>query len=154
MGLSLALSNITTSKANIAEDSQKTTQIASRVMVLTAYVIIASFFCFYGTSESTHRSACRRDILMKATHRETKLERNASDVISTIHSPSLSVCVRRCVREERCRSINYKASSSAGEKNCQILAISNSTASTKISQATGWIHYEPITQVKSIIILL
>ena len=84
---------------------------------------------------------------MKVTDRGKRLERTASDVISSVNSPSLPFCVRSCTREERCTSINYKVTSTVGEKNCQILAISKSTASTKMSNATGWIHYEPITQV-------
>ena len=111
------------------------------------YVIF--FGLLYSTrySEGVFRSSCRRNSLMVATDIDKQLARTAHDIISEKYAHSLLICGRLCITEEQCRSINYKAISSPDEKNCQLLAITKSNASSVVTNANGWIHYEHVLQV-------
>lgn len=87
---------------------------------------------------------------MKATDRGKKLGRTQEDITAETHAPNLPRCVRVCTLTENCRSINYrKEFASKDEKNCQALAITKSNASVVLSDATGWIHYEHVSAVRS-----
>ena len=90
---------------------------------------------------------------MKVTDRDKQLVRTPQDIISEQYADSLPICVRRCTKEEQCRSINYKAISSPNEKNCQLLAIKKSNASSVVTNAIGWIHYEHVSQVSYNVVL-
>eukprot|EP00112_Aurelia_sp_Birch-Aquarium-sp1_P024171 Seg750.16 transcript_id=Seg750.16/GoldUCD/mRNA.D3Y31 product=Fibropellin-1 protein_id=Seg750.16/GoldUCD/D3Y31 len=114
--------------------------------------IYFSFICLYTTlTESVsvigHKSECRRDTLMKATDREKRLTRTASNIISELHVKSLSHCTLNCVRHDRCVSTNYKKSFvSEQEKNCELLDVNKTLSSVTLSTANGWVHYEPVSQ--------
>ena len=84
---------------------------------------------------------------MKAIERDKQLVRTPQDIISEQYADSLPICVRSCTRKEQCRSINYKAISSPNEKNCHLLAVTKSNASSVVTNAIGWIHYEHVSQV-------
>ena len=112
-----------------------------------AFLILFSLFHSFQPSEGIFRSVCRRDSLMKVTERDKQLVRTPQDIISEQYADSLPICVRSCTKEEHCRSINYKAKSLPNEKNCQLLAITKSNASSVATNALGWIHYEHVSQV-------
>ena len=85
---------------------------------------------------------------MKATDRGKKLVGAASNIISQIHEKSLSRCTLKCVRINRCLSTNYKNSGSEQEQNCELLDVNKTSSSVTLSSANGWVHYEPVTQVR------
>ena len=84
---------------------------------------------------------------MVGTDIDKRLTREAKDIISEKYTGSLLICAKLCITEEQCRSINYKAKLFPNEKNCQLLAITKSNASSVVKNAIGWTHYEHVSQV-------
>ena len=69
-----------------------------------------------------YRSSCRKDVLMKATDKNKKLVGSASNVISSFHAETLSLCTKKCIDASECKSQNYKKyASEENEINCQLL---------------------------------
>ena len=125
----------------------------SRIILLVYFYVI---YLYTSLTEAAsvidiHRSRCRKDTLMKATDRDKKLTATASNIISKLHEKSLSVCTMKCVKNERCVSINYKKSFANGEeKNCELLDVNKTSSSVTLSNENGWIHYEPVIQVSEV----
>ena len=95
-----------------------------------------------------YRSECRKDTLMKATDRDKKLTATTANIISKLHEKSVSLCTIKCVKHERCLSINYKKNfANKEEKNCELLDVNKTSSSVTLSNENGWIHYEPVIQV-------
>ena len=92
-----------------------------------------------------HRSNCRRDAVFKATDRDKRLTLSQSSIFSIVSTAKLALCVQHCTSTFNCRSINYKQ---AQTENCQILEFDKSNASAVVENATGWVHYEPISMVR------
>ena len=86
---------------------------------------------------------------MKATDRSKQLVGGASNVISSLYVESLSLCTKKCIDAPQCKSQNYKKNvSGVNEMNCQLLDVNKLTTGVSLSPAVGWVHYEPINQVK------
>ena len=125
------------------------------LQILQTHLLVYLFIIYLYTSLTEaasvidiHRSRCRKDTLMKATDRDKKLTATASNIISRLHEKSLSLCTMKCVKNERCVSINYKKSFANGEeKNCELLDLNKTSSSVTLSNENGWIHYEPVIQV-------
>ena len=92
-----------------------------------------------------HRSACRRDAVFKATDRDKKLTLNPANILSTISALRLPYCAKHCTATVNCRSLNFKKASTG---NCQILDIDKNNVSVTVVSSVGWIHYEPISEVR------
>ena len=87
---------------------------------------------------------------MKVTDRESKLVRNSVDIIESSPANTLPKCVVKCTRNSNCKSINFKKVIMPNEKNCEVLGIAKSSTSSSIASTSGWIHYEPVVQVRTI----
>ncbi len=94
------------------------------------------------------RSSCRRDALFKITERNKKLVGQANSLVGWSRVKSLPMCVKLCIEASGCRSVNYKSeSTSSTERNCQLLDVAKSNSTVLLKDATGWKHYEPVSQV-------
>ena len=91
-----------------------------------------------------HRSECRRDAVYKATDRNKMLASNDGKTLTVSTAETLAKCARYCTSHPQGRSFNFKK---GGNPNCQVLDIDKTNSSGKIENATGWIHYEPISKV-------
>ena len=86
---------------------------------------------------------------MKATDRSKQLVGSASNVIASLHAETLSLCTKKCIDASECKSQNYKKYiSGQNEINCQLLDVNISSIGVSLSPAAGWVHYEPVNQVK------
>ena len=92
-----------------------------------------------------HRSTCRRDAVFKATGRDKKLTLSPANILSTISALRLPHCAKHCTATVNCRSLNFKP---ANTGSCQILDIDKNNVSVTLVSAVGWIHYEPISEVR------
>ncbi len=117
------------------------------VSALLLYNTILSASVF-NNGHKIHRSSCRKDALFKLTDRNKKLQGQASNVIGSSRVKSLPLCVKLCMQPPNCRSINYKSEPGSNtEKNCQLLDIDKSNSTAQLTEAAGWKHYEPVSQV-------
>ena len=81
---------------------------------------------------------------MKVTDRDKKL----TGVIKEAHTSSLPHCVRGCINESLCNSINYKrVTTNAQGNNCELLNTNIKSQGAYLIAAPGWLHYEPTVQV-------
>ena len=84
---------------------------------------------------------------MKLTDRDTKMTGTVEDLISDMRVAGVRLCIKRCVRENECASVNFKVAVTLLEKNCELLKISKSTNVDGLTSSSGWMHYEPVSQV-------
>ena len=90
---------------------------------------------------------------MKLTDREKKLTGTAQDIISENRVAAARYCVRLCAKENSCASVNFKITQSAEkETNCQLLKITKLKGQGTLTGASGWRHYEPVSQVHFLLI--
>ena len=81
---------------------------------------------------------------MKVTDRDKKL----TGVILEARASSLPHCVRGCMNESMCSSINYKkVTNTMQENNCELLNTNRTSEGANLISAPGWLHYEPTVQV-------
>ena len=81
---------------------------------------------------------------MKATDRDKKL----TGVILEVRVSALPHCVRGCINESMCSSINYKkVTNTMQENNCELLNTNRTSEGANLISAPGWLHYEPTVQV-------
>ena len=81
---------------------------------------------------------------MKATDRDKKL----TGVILEVRASALPHCVRGCINESMCSSINYKkVTTTTQESNCELLNTNRASEGANLISSPGWLHYEPIVQV-------
>lgn len=93
------------------------------------------------------RMECRRDTLMKVTDRDKKL---IGAVIAEVRVSSLPYCVKSCLNDSRCNSINHKRIEATPQgSNCELLSANRTSEGTALTDAFGWLHYEPVVQVSS-----
>ena len=117
------------------------------VLLLVSYVVSVEAQVF--------RSACRRDALMKLTDRNVTLTGTAYDIISRSRVSGVRSCVKLCLKENKCLSINYReVASTAQGNNCQLLNLTKAIEGASLTNVTGWMHYEPMNQVYSLIFLV
>ena len=83
---------------------------------------------------------------MKATDRDKKL----TGVILEVRVSALPHCVRGCINESMCSSINYKkVTTTTQENNCELLNTNRTSEGANLISSPGWLHYEPTVQVCS-----
>jgi len=81
---------------------------------------------------------------MKVTDRDKKL----TGVILEARASSLPHCVRGCMNESMCSSINYnKVTNTMQENNCELLNTNRTSEGANLISSPGWLHYEPTVQV-------
>ena len=85
---------------------------------------------------------------MKAVGQNKMLTRTPSDVLSQNRVDGLRYCVKLCIGTNDCLSINYKNQPTTEQSlNCQLLKFTSANESVRLSEAFGWVHYEPVLQV-------
>ena len=84
--------------------------------------------------------------MFKATDRDKKLAQDASNVVLVTTSQYLANCAKQCTSLKQSRSFNFKKT---GNSNCEILDIDKTNGSSRLENAPGWIHFEPISQVNT-----
>ena len=77
---------------------------------------------------------------------------SSSKLISTTSVPSLTQCLRSCIRNDDCKSMVYKKKpATTKEKNCQILNVERSNLTNDdMVASTGWEYYEPVKTVRKL----
>ena len=91
------------------------------------------------------RMECRRDTLMKVTDRDKKL---TGAVVAELRVSTLPYCVKSCLNDSRCSSINYNHNTATLQgNNCELLNANRTSEGTALTGAVGWHHYEPVAQV-------
>eukprot|EP00795_Rhopilema_esculentum_P002210 gene2210-17812_t len=99
------------------------------------------------STQPIYRSSCRSAALFKTTNRNQILVGNSGGLISSIRTRNLPSCVRQCIKNPICSSINYKSTPGSNqENNCQLLTINLSSNDAEFSSLVGWIHSEPTSQ--------
>ena len=73
------------------------------------------------------------------------LSQTVGGVLQTITNTTLPICAKQCSGHNQCLSLNFKKAAT-GE--CEILGFNKTTAGAVIENKPGWIHYEPINQVR------
>ena len=125
---------------------------SSITLIIFCYIsgqLRTAFSSSNGSEYGFHRTVCRREVLFKLTVRGKKLAEAASNIIQQRKEATLSGCVKGCLENAGCITINYKklTQGSAAIVNCQLLDIVKANGS--MVENTGWNHYEPIKQVVS-----
>ena len=126
-----------------------TSNIALVILYYISGPLHTAFSSSSGSENGIHRTACRREVLFKLTDRGKKLAGGANNIILQRKEATLSGCVKRCLENDSCITINYKKlhQGSAATENCQLLDIMKSNG--PMVESTGWNHYEPVKQVVS-----
>ena len=109
-------------------------------LLIFAVLAICSTLC----GGQVFRTACRRDTMMKATDRDKKM----TGLVAELNVAAVRYCVKGCTSNQNCLSINYQAvTTTPDEKNCQLLNLTKNSEGSSFTNATGWVHYEPVLQV-------
>ncbi len=97
-----------------------------------------------------YRSQCRKDALFKKVSEIGKLLTGRSKSIVGSHKgKGLAKCVLGCIKIHECLSINfYKNSKDPKGNECQLLSINQSTPGASYVSKPGWVHYQPVNQVR------
>ena len=120
---------------------------ARRVQIILRHALPLFIFVLVADAQ-IYRNECRRDAIMKVTDRDKKL----TGVILQVRASALPHCVRGCINESMCSSINYKkfATTTQGN-NCELLNTNRTSEGANLIAAPGWLHYEPTVQVCSLV---
>ena len=116
---------------------------ACRLQIILRNAILLFILQFVADAQ-IYRSECRRDAILKVTDRDKKL----TGVIRNVNASDLPHCVRGCINESLCNSINYKkVTTNAQGNNCELLHTNRKSQGASLVDAPGWLHYEPTVQV-------
>ena len=118
---------------------------ARRLQIFLRHAFPLLIFVFVADAQ-IYRNEYRRDAIMKATDRDKKL----TGVILQVRASALPHCVRGCINESMCSSINYKKVTTTTQgNNCELLNTNRTSEGANLIAAPGWLHYEPTVQVSS-----
>ncbi len=103
------------------------------------------------STSKIHRSPCLKDALFKNASAIGKfLDGKAGSMIASKIVGDLAKCALGCIRIPDCLSINfYKNSNDLKRNECKLMKIDRSCLGAGYTSKPGWIHYEPVKQVKS-----
>ena len=119
-----------------------------RPVHLLTYSLVVTVISISMCKAEIFRSSCRNDALFKFTNKNKMLSGTASIVVSQLATRNLSFCGKHCIHNSQCLSFNYKKQEpSSGSTNCQLLNVVTTTSGTSLTSASGWTHYEPVTEV-------
>ena len=114
-----------------------------RLQIILRHAILLFIFALVADAQ-IYRNKCRRDAIMKVTDRDKKL----TGVIFQVRASALPHCVRGCINESMCSSINYKKVTTTTQgTNCELLNTNRTSEGANLIAAPGWLHYEPTAQV-------
>ena len=101
-------------------------------------------------NDKVHRLPCRRSSIFKKISDAGKIQ---DGIINKTKVPSLPHCVRDCLRNPKCESINIKKKKNERRKQlCELLNVT--IHSSVLVHNVNWKHYEPLSSVSSVIISL
>ncbi len=128
----------------------QTNILSSPSLFLTFLTILRSFYRVNAATVGIYRSPCRGDVLFKkATAVGKYLAGSGNNLIETQTSATLVACSRGCLRVPACLSINFFKSKNGNK--CDLVRIGKTSAGAKYVSRTGWVHYEPVTQVRKLL---
>ena len=105
------------------------------LLILSATVLIAS--------NKIHRLSCRHFSLLKKISDAGKIQ---DGIINQTKVESLPYCVRDCLRNTNCASINIKKEKNIrGKQICELLNVT--IHSSALVHTVNWKHYEPLSSV-------
>ena len=108
-------------------------------------LLILSVTAFIVASDKIHRLPCRRSSLFKKISDAGKIQ---EDIINQTKVESLPHCVRDCLRNTKCESINMeKKKNRRGERICELLNVT--IHSSTLVHNVNWKHYEPLSSVST-----
>ena len=106
------------------------------ILSVTALIVV---------SDKIHRFPCRRSGLFKKISDAGKIQ---DGIINQTKVESLPHCVRDCLRNTKCESINIKKKKNRrGKQICELLDVT--IHSSALVHNVNWKHYEPLSSVST-----
>ena len=109
---------------------------------LTVFLVV-SMKCIFILSDEIYKLPCRRSGIFKKTGNNQKL---LGEIMNVIHVETLPYCIRGCLREANCQSVNVKKIKNKNENFlCELVNVT--IHSGILVNNVSWKHYEPISSV-------